>query len=138
MEPAQTNIANLVEEDEAPFRAAPHNIEAEQALLGAVLVNNDACDRVSGFLQANHFFDPLHGRIYESALKLISAGKRASPITLKTFFEHEEPLSTDLTVPQYLGRLAATRRRSSMRRTTVARSMTWRYGATSSSSARTW
>ena len=107
MEPAQTNIANLVEEEETPFRAAPHNIEAEQALLGAILVNNDACDRVSGFLQAAHFFDPLHGRIYESALKLISAGKRASPITLKTFFDHEEPLSPDLTVPQYLGRLAA-------------------------------
>ncbi len=107
MEPAQTNIANLVEEDEAPFRAAPHNIEAEQALLGAILVNNDASDRVSGFLQSKHFFDPLHGRIYEAAIKLISAGKRASPITLKTFFEHEEPLSADLTVPQYLGRLAA-------------------------------
>ncbi len=107
MEPAQTNITNLVEEDEAPFRAAPHNIEAEQALLGAILVNNDASDKVSGFLQSKHFFDPLHGRIYEAALKVISHGKRASPITLKTFFEHEEPLSADLTVPQYLGRLAA-------------------------------
>jgi len=89
-----------------PFRAAPHNIEAEQALLGAILVNNEACDRVSHFLETRHFFDPLHGRIYEAASKLIMAGKRATPITLKTFFEHEEPLG-DLTVPQYLGRLAA-------------------------------
>lgn len=107
METAATNITNFVEPNETAFRAAPHNIEAEQALLGAILVNNDACDRVSAFLEAEHFFDPLHSRIYEAALKLVSAGKRASPITLKTFFEHEEVLSPDLTVPQYLGRLAA-------------------------------
>ena len=107
MDPATANIAHLVDEEDAPFRAAPHNIEAEQALLGAILVNNDACDKVSSFLKAEHFFDPLHGRVYEAALKLISAGKRASPITLKTFFEHEEPLAADLTAPQYLGRLAA-------------------------------
>ena len=88
------------------FRTEPHNIEAEQALLGAIFVNNDACDRVSSFLQPNHFFDPLHGRIYEVASKLVLAGKRATPVTLKTFFEHDEPLG-DLTVPQYLGRLAA-------------------------------
>ncbi len=90
-----------------PFRAAPHNIEAEQALLGAILVNNEACDRVSSFLEPRHFFDPLHGRVYEAASKLIMAGKRATPITLKTFFEREEPIASDLTVPQYLGRLAA-------------------------------
>ncbi|MFQ5625781.1 MAG: replicative DNA helicase [Methyloligellaceae bacterium] len=100
-------MTTLVEVEDVPFRAAPHNIEAEQALLGAILVNNDACDKVSSFLQAEHFFDPLHGRVYEAALKLISAGKRASPITLKTFFELEEPLAADLTVPQYLGRLTA-------------------------------
>jgi len=106
METVHSNITSLVEHDETPFRAAPHNIEAEQALLGASLVNNDACDKVSSFLKAEHFFYPLHWRVYEAALKLISVGKRASPITLKTFFEHEEPLSPDLTVPQYLGRLA--------------------------------
>src|SRR3990170_8680759 len=88
------------------FRAPPHNFEAEQALLGAILVNNEACDRVSGFLKAEHFYDALHGRIYDHAAKLIWAGKRATPITLKTFFQAEEPVS-DLTVPQYLGRLAA-------------------------------
>jgi replicative DNA helicase len=88
------------------FRAAPHNVEAEQALLGAILVNNEACDRVSSFLKADHFFDPLHGRIYDYAAKLIWAGKRATPITLKTFFQGDEPVG-DLTVPQYLGRLAA-------------------------------
>jgi replicative DNA helicase len=104
---ARSNITALREEEDESVRAAPHNNEAEQALLGAILVNNDAADKVTGFLQPEHFYDPLHGRIYENAIKLITAGKRASPITLKTFFEHEEPLSPDLTVPQYLGRLAA-------------------------------
>jgi replicative DNA helicase len=88
------------------FRAPPHNVEAEQALLGAILVNNEACDRVSTFLKADHFFDPLHGRIYDHAAKLIWAGKRATPITLKTFFQGDEPVG-ELSVPQYLGRLAA-------------------------------
>lgn len=88
------------------FRAPPHNVEAEQALLGAILVNNEACDRVSAFLKPEHFFDTLHGRIYDHAAKLIWAGKRATPITLKTFFQADEPVG-ELTVPQYLGRLAA-------------------------------
>lgn len=89
-----------------PFRQAPHNIEAEQALLGAILINNEASDRVSAFLQPHHFFEPLHSRIYEIAGKLIQAGKHASPITLKTFFDSEPPFG-ELTVAQYLGRLAA-------------------------------
>jgi replicative DNA helicase len=88
------------------FREAPHNLEAEQALLGAILVNNEALDRVSNFLKPGHFFDPLHGRIFETAAKLIMGGKRATPITLKTYFQADEPVA-DLTVPQYLGRLAA-------------------------------
>jgi replicative DNA helicase len=89
-----------------PFRSAPHNIEAEQALLGAILVNNEAHDRVSGFLRAEHFFDPLHAQIYETAAKVIGAGKQATPITLRTFFENHEPIDAGLTVPMYLGRLA--------------------------------
>ena len=93
--------------DALPFRAAPHNIEAEQALLGAILVNNEAHDRVSGFLEAQHFYDPLHQQIYETLSKLIASGKQATPITLKTFFETAEPIDASLTVPQYLGRLAA-------------------------------
>ena len=88
------------------FRAPPHNFEAEQALLGAILVNNEACDRVSSFLKSEHFYDALHGRVYDHAAKLIWAGKRATPITLKTFFQGDEPVG-ELTVPQYLGRLAA-------------------------------
>jgi len=90
-----------------PFRAAPHNLEAEQALLGAILVNNEAHDRVSGFLEPQHFYDPLHQQIYETAAKLIANGKQATPITLRTFFETAEPIDATLTVSQYLGRLAA-------------------------------
>ena len=70
--------------DALPFRAAPHNIEAEQALLGAILVNNEAHDRVSSFLEPHHFYDPLHQQIYETCSKLIASGKQATPITLKT------------------------------------------------------
>ncbi len=89
------------------FRQVPHNIEAEQALLGAVLINNESLDRVSAFLDPEHFYDPLHAQIYEIASKLIQAGKQATPVTLKTFFENAEPIDTHMTVPQYLGRLAA-------------------------------
>jgi replicative DNA helicase len=88
------------------FRRPPHNIEAEQALLGAILINNEAMDRVSGFLLAEHFYEPIHGQIYDIAGKLIQAGKQATPITLRTFFENHEPIDADLSVPQYLGRLA--------------------------------
>ncbi len=88
------------------FREPPHNLEAEQALLGAILVNNEAVDRVSSFLKPGHFFDLLHSRIFEAASKLILSGKRATPITLKTFFQADPPVG-ELPVPQYLGRLAA-------------------------------
>ncbi|MBO0734155.1 MAG: replicative DNA helicase [Methylocapsa sp.] len=88
-----------------PFRLAPHNIEAEQALLGAILVNNDAFDRVSDFLKPEYFSEEIHRRIFDIASQLIRAGKLASPITLKTFLgEHD---LGGLTVPQYLARLAA-------------------------------
>jgi replicative DNA helicase len=61
---------------------------------------------VSAFLDPEHFFDPLHGQIYETMAKLIQAGKQATPVTVKTFFENAEPINEHLTVPQYLGRLA--------------------------------
>ncbi len=86
-------------------RIPPANIEAEQALLGAILINNDAYDRVSDFLKPEHFVEEIHRRIYEIAGSLIRAGKIASPITLKTFLgEHD--LGQGLTVQQYLARLA--------------------------------
>src|SRR6516164_10151828 len=70
---------------EPTFRAAPHNIEAEQALLGAILVNNEAFYRVSDFLEPKHFFEPIHQCILELTAGLIRADKVATPVTLKTF-----------------------------------------------------
>ena len=98
-------LDTLAEEPAIPFRQAPHNIEAEQALLGAILINNEAFDRVSSFLEPHHFFEPLHSRIFEVVSKLVQGGKHVTPITLKSFFDNE-PSIGDVTVPQYLGRLA--------------------------------
>jgi replicative DNA helicase len=88
------------------FRAPPHNIEAEQSLLGAILVNNDAFYRVSDFLKPEHFYEPVHQLIFETAASLVRAGKVATPITLKTFLPAETELG-GMTVGQYLARLAA-------------------------------
>lgn len=92
-------------EDEKSFRLAPHNVEAEQALLGAIMVNNEAFYRVSDFLMPEHFYEPIHREIYEVIAKVIRAGRTATPITLKTHLP--EALTADMTMPQYLARLAA-------------------------------
>jgi replicative DNA helicase len=99
------NVRRLHPEDEKSFRLAPHNVEAEQALLGAILVNNEAFYRVSDFLVPEHFYEPIHREIYEVTAKVIRAGRAATPITLKTHLP--ENLVADVTVPQYLARLAA-------------------------------
>jgi replicative DNA helicase len=88
------------------YRAAPHNVEVEQALLGAVLVNNEAFYRVSDFLEPKHFFEPLHQSVFEICGQLIRAGKVATPVTVKTFLPGDADLG-GLTVAQYLARLAA-------------------------------
>ncbi len=88
------------------FRAPPHNIEAEQALLGAVLVNNEAFYRVSDFLEPKHFLEGIHQRIFELMSGLIRAGKLATPVTLKTFLPADLDIA-GLSVNQYLARLAA-------------------------------
>ncbi len=87
------------------YRLAPHNLEAEQALLGAILVNNEAFYRVSDFLEPEHFYEGLHRQIYETAAQLIRVGKVATPITLKTFLPADEQVG-EITVSQYLVRLA--------------------------------
>src|SRR5271166_354569 len=89
-----------------PYRAAPHNIEAEQALLGAILVNNEALYRVTDFLEPQHFFEPIHQQIYDISRSLIRTGKLASPVTLKTFLAADLDIA-GLTLAQYLARLAA-------------------------------
>jgi replicative DNA helicase len=88
------------------YRTAPHNIEAEQALLGAILVNNEAFYRVSDFLEPRHFFEPVHQNLYEITGSLIRVGKIANPVTLKTFLPADVDIA-GLTVSQYLARLAA-------------------------------
>src|SRR5690348_10424168 len=91
---------------EAPLhREAPNNIEAEQALLGAILVNNDAFYRVSDFLKPAHFYEPLHRKIFEVSGDMIRMGKIASPVTIKTFLPADERVG-DMTVSHYLARLA--------------------------------
>jgi replicative DNA helicase len=107
MAPFDSNVLKLAPDAGTPaYRSAPHNIEAEQSLLGAILVNNDAFYRVSDFLEPKHYFEPIHQTIYETAGSLIRMGKVATPVTLKTFV----PADTDIggmTVGQYLARLAA-------------------------------
>ena len=88
------------------YREAPNNIEAEQALLGAILVNNDAYYRVSDFLKPVHLYEPLHRKIFEVAGDIIRMGKTANPVTIKTFLPADDKVG-DLTVAQYLARLAA-------------------------------
>ena len=87
-------------------RTPPANLEAEQAILGAILLENRALERIGDTLKPEHFFDPLHGEIYSILQQAIGAGRLASPITLKTTFAHFEPVG-ELTVAQYLGTLAA-------------------------------
>jgi replicative DNA helicase len=78
--------------DTAPFglshRLPPSNLQAEQALLGAILANNRAYERVSEFLSADHFADPIHGRIFQAISRRIEAGQLADAVTLKAEFEH--------------------------------------------------
>ncbi|WP_120501052.1 replicative DNA helicase [Roseovarius sp. EL26] len=83
----------------------PHSIEAEQQLLGAILTNNDVYDRVASIIGAQHFYDPVHARIYETAAARIAKGNLASPVTLKAFLENDEGLK-ELGGPAYLARLA--------------------------------
>src|ERR1022692_699370 len=108
MAPLDSNVLKLAPDAGTPaYRSAPHNIEAEQSVLGAILVNNDAFYRVSDFLEPKHFFEPIHQTIFETAGRLIRMGQVATPVTLKTFVPAETDLGAGMTVGQYLARLAA-------------------------------
>jgi replicative DNA helicase len=106
MAPLDSTARKLPEPAAPDYRAAPHNIEAEQALLGAILVNNEAFYRVSDFLESGHFFEPIHQQLFELATNLIRAGKVATPVTLKTFLPSDLDVG-GLNLSQYLARLAA-------------------------------
>jgi len=86
-------------------QTVPHNIEAEQALLGALLVNNDVYDRVAAIVKDIHFYDPLHSRIFEIAGQRIQKNALASPVTLKAFLQDDAGLA-EVGGPAYLARLA--------------------------------
>ena len=79
----QTNIDNK----------QPSNIEAEQALLGSILVNNDIIDEIANLISSNIFYDPAHVKIYEVIENLNNKGMIANPITLKNFFEKDNMLN---------------------------------------------
>ncbi|PIE08594.1 MAG: replicative DNA helicase [Rhodobacterales bacterium] len=85
--------------------AMPHNIEAEQQLLGAILTNNDIYDRVAQIIRPQHFYEPVHERIYALAESRIAANMLASPVTLKPFLADDEGLR-ELGGAAYLARLA--------------------------------
>ncbi|WP_299350150.1 replicative DNA helicase [uncultured Shimia sp.] len=99
---ANINATGTEAETEDPM---PHSIEAEQQLLGAILTNNDIYDRIAAIIKAEHFYDPVHARIFEVASARIARNNLASPVTLKTFLEDDEGLK-ELGGPAYLARLA--------------------------------
>ena len=82
IKPIQKNLKNK----------QPSNLEAEQALLGSILVNNDIIDEVSTLVNSNIFYDPAHIKIYEVIEGLNNKGMIANPITLKNFFEKDNML----------------------------------------------
>jgi replicative DNA helicase len=100
-----SRVTPLRDPDPQPLRAPPYNTEAEQALLGALLISNVAHGRVSEFLQAEHFGNAVHGRIYAAIGKLIERGQIANPVTLKSLFDQDGALA-DIGGAQYLVRLA--------------------------------
>jgi replicative DNA helicase len=95
-----------VRDEEPAYRTLPHNLEGEQGLLGALLVDNRALEKVSDFLRPYHFFAPVHQRLYEAILTLVERGQMAGPVTLKNYFEKDSDLS-HVGGTEYLADLAA-------------------------------
>ena len=105
MENAASSKVTPLRDGGGAYRSPPHNVEAEQALLGAILVNNSAYHRVSEFLLAEHFAEGVHGRIFAAIAKLIERGQIANPVTLKNLFDQDGALA-EIGGAQYLARLA--------------------------------
>src|ERR671911_1145376 len=90
---------------EAPaIPSLPQNIEAEAALLGALMIDNRLVEDFQTRLQPHHFFEPLHGRIYESILRLTDRNMIANPVTLRPLFEADEGIK-EVGGPAYLAQL---------------------------------
>ncbi len=81
------------------FKELPNNIEAEQAVIGSILVSNDIFDEINTIISSINFYDPMHQKIFEAVESLIFKGMLANPITLKNYFEDEKD---ELNVPEYL------------------------------------
>jgi len=81
------------------FKELPNNIEAEQAVIGSILVSNDIFDEINTIISSINFYDPMHQKIFEAIESLIYKGMLANPITLKNYFANEKE---DLNVPEYL------------------------------------
>ena len=77
---------------DVPIRTPPHNYEAEQALLGAILSNNRAIEKVNEFLRPEHFADPVHAHIYEACQTLTAKNQIANPVTLKSYLANDPGL----------------------------------------------
>lgn len=91
--------------DNPHYRTLPHNVEAEQGLLGALLVDNRTYEKIGDLLRAEHFFLPVHQRIFNAIAQFVDRGQTASPVTLKGYFDKDEDLG-DLGGGAYLADLA--------------------------------
>jgi replicative DNA helicase len=89
---------------EPASQTLPQNIEAEAALLGALMIDNRLVEDVQLKLKSHHFFEPLHGRIYESILRMTDSNRVANPVTLKPLFEGDESMK-EVGGPAYLAQL---------------------------------
>lgn len=99
------NLGGNLGPDFSTFRAKPHNVAAEKALLGAIFVNERAYERVSEFLQADHFSIAQHGLIYAACQTLIEKGQLANPVTLARYFQQNEKMA-EIGGAEYLADLA--------------------------------
>ena len=93
-------------QEEPAYRILPQNLEAEQGLLGALMLDNSALEKVSDFLCLFHFFIPVHQRLYEAILKLAERGQVAGPVTLRNYFEKDDD-HTHVGGTEYLADLTA-------------------------------
>ena len=81
------------------FKELPNNIEAEQAVIGSILVQNEIFDEINTIVSSVNFYDPMHQKIFTAIESLIYKGMLANPITLKNYFENEKD---ELNIPEYL------------------------------------
>src|SRR3954468_12345005 len=98
------NIIRLADAPAPETSTLPHNVEAEAALLGALMIDNRLAEDIQLKLRPDHFFEPLHGRVYEQILKMVDRNMIASPVTLRPMFEADEEMK-ELGGPSYLAQL---------------------------------